>query len=64
LIFTLSHLLKINSKAKQFHRFVTGKGDSLANMDLVKQIEFIKYLDINENDLSIMKFWTGCLKPT
>ncbi|CAI2165270.1 7090_t:CDS:2 [Funneliformis geosporum] len=51
-------------KAKQFLRFVTGNingGNVLPNIDLTKQIEFIKLIDINENDLPIVRFWTGCL---
>ncbi|CAG8524895.1 16209_t:CDS:2, partial [Funneliformis caledonium] len=51
-------------KAKQFLRFVTGNvygGNVLPNIDLTKQIEFIKRIDINENDLPIVKFWTGHL---
>ncbi|RIA90328.1 vesicle coat protein [Glomus cerebriforme] len=56
-----------SSKAKQFLRFITGNNNegrnASANMDLTKQMEVIKYLDINENDLPIIKFWAG-LKTT
>lgn len=54
------------SKAKQFLIFITKSnnegGNALANMESTKQKEFIKYIDINENDLPIIKFWIGCLK--
>ncbi|GBC03143.1 hypothetical protein RclHR1_00050051 [Rhizophagus clarus] len=56
-----------SSKAKQFLRFIKGNNEgenTLENMELTKQIEFIKFLDINENDLPIIKFWAGCLKAT
>jgi hypothetical protein len=60
--------MSLFSKAKQFLRFVTKSnnegGNALANMELTKQMEFVKYLDMNENDLPIIKFWTGCLKTT
>ncbi|EXX75713.1 Lst7p [Rhizophagus irregularis DAOM 197198w] len=55
-----------SSKAKQFLIFITKSnnegGNALANMESTKQKEFIKYIDINENDLPIIKFWIGCLK--
>jgi hypothetical protein len=60
-------IIPLLSKAKQFFRFITKSnngGNALANIELTKQMEFIKYLDINENDLPIIKFWSGYLKIT